>query len=300
MHSNVRRVRVFASPRLSGDLASDVSEIRHAAPKGEIPFVVAGYISRAGRKALEQEGISYLSGRGDFFLRADDLLVFVQSKAPTRAPKESVLGLGGVRLVQSLLGERSRPWSIKDVAQSAGVSRPHALGVMRLLEQRDLLYAVGSGPRKRRHVRDASALLDWVAAQRPGQRPSKRAAVSLYGRTEREVIGRIDAALAPVNSPYAVTGSAGAALYGAPVTSSQGPTIIRIDPTLPLDQAVDLIGGEETDRGANVVLWSDRGRLGTHGSERRDGLRVAPQVRIFIDLHAQMRGEDMATAFTRS
>jgi hypothetical protein len=98
-------------------------------------------------------------------------------------------------------------------------------------------------------------------------------------------------------APHAWTAAAAAALQGA------GPTavpqaVLRVDPQYALVDLMTTIGAQPADRGANLVLWRDVGRVGVHGSVRlQAGPPVAPPVRVYLDLLGGRRGEDAAAHY---
>lgn len=74
-------------------------------------------------------------------------------------------------------------------------------------------------------------------------------------------------------------------------------TAVRISPGVDLLDAVLAIGAEATDRGANVRLIRDIGALGSLLTNEVNGVCLAPKVRIYLDLKADRRGEDLAEQF---
>lgn len=214
------------------------------------------------------------------------------------APRQAPVGLGsvGIRTVQVLLTLPDRPWTIAQLAEAAAVSIGQAHRVAGLLHAADLLETQGAGPRKRRRARDRAALLDWLARQPTARRIYAQRACSLYARSPRELASRVTDRLEASGITHAFSSALAAALLGA------GPTavpraILRIDPEVPLDAALGVLGAAATDRGANLVLRADTGRVGVHGRAHLEGAWLAPKVRIYLDLLGERRGEDMAAQF---
>ena len=75
-------------------------------------------------------------------------------------------------VVQALLLNRDRSWSVAEMATEAGVSSGLAHRVLARLEDADVVAAAGIGPRKVRRITEPAALLDlWVDEEKePGVR----------------------------------------------------------------------------------------------------------------------------------
>lgn len=297
-------IRLLPRPLDDGtDPAALVARLQrewHADQPGVLPMIVAASLPRPLRSALAEVGLSYVDGQGDVHLVAPGLLVHVDRQPLQRAapPQQGPIGLGsvGIRTVQALLTLPDRPWTIAELAESAAVSVGQAHRVAALLDAADLLETQGAGPRKRRRVRDRAALLDWLARQPTARRVYAQRTCSLYARGPRELASRATDRLETAGIAHAFSGALAATLHGA------GPTavpraILRIDPEVPLDAALGVLGAEVTERGANLVLRTDTGRVGVHGREHHQGAWLAPKVRIYLDLLGERRGEDMAAQF---
>jgi len=83
---------------------------------------------------------------------------------------------------------------------------------------------------------------------------------------------------------YAVTGTAGAAVFGALVTTAIPQVMVRIDPDVDLAAAAQALRAEPVDGGANLVLVRDLGRLGLHQRAQIGPVAVAPAARIWLDM----------------
>jgi hypothetical protein len=57
------------------------------------------------------------------------------------------------------------------------------------------------------------------------------------------------------------------------------------------------MGAEKTERAPNLRVFRDTGEVGVIGSEIRNGARISPKVRIYLDCLAERRGEDIARQF---
>jgi hypothetical protein len=96
---------------------------------------------------------------------------------------------------------------------------------------------------------------------------------------------------------YAITGAAGAFLFGARVMTETPQVMVRIDPDVELSAAAEQLRAEPVDGGANLVLVRDLGRLGVHGKAHNGPVAIAPPVRVWLDMLGEPRGEDAAALF---
>ncbi len=195
-----------------------------------------------------------------------------------------------------LAADLQRNWPVAALAKEAQVSAGEAHKLLRILQAADIVEAQGAGPRKRRRVRDLDPLLDWLAAQSRGRRVSAQLVCSLYARTPPDLATKASRALDKAGMAHAFTGGLAASLLGA------GPTAVpraalRVDPDVSLEDAALALGADVTERGANLVLWSDTGRVGTHGRVEHQGAWLASPVRVYLDLLGERRGADAAAHF---
>jgi hypothetical protein len=285
----VRHVRPEEGPR---EPLAFAKHARTLSDKGTLPLVLAPYLRQDTRKALEAAGVSYFDFHGNVHIEAPGLLVHVQM--PVTQESSSALGIVGVRGVQTILGQPERAWGVSDLAREARMSAGQAQNVMKILEGETLVTTDGRGPSRRRRVSDPGRLLDWLSLQKPGKEPRGKLSCSLYGRTPEAVWRAISSRLDGVE--HAITGAAAAAILGVGPTSLPR-TVVRVAGRGPLRLVAERLKAEPTERGANVLLWSDTGLLGVTGSVAAEGKIVAPKVRVYIDLEAELRGADLASEF---
>lgn len=261
-----------------------------------LDVIVSRRLRASARRTLEALGAAYLDGSGTLHLPTERSIVHVEvEKAPAREARTPGLGPSGVRAVQLLL-DANEPIRLVTLSERAGLSLAQTHAVLRALERAGLVRVTGAGPARRRSVLDRGALLDWIAGQTPARRREPRLDLSVYARRPEDLWKQIADKLGAANMEYAVTGAAAAALYGAGPTAVPL-TAVRITPEVELDQIAFLLGAETTDRGANVRLMRDTGRVGTVGSEQLAGVNVAPRVRVYLDALDERRGDDIAQHF---
>jgi len=265
----------------------------------EGPHLVVGpYLRQSLRELLERIGMGYLDSRGHLHLIAPGVAIHLGDSSSITAPRlkeAAVLGVNGVRAVQALLESRE-PVSVTSLAALAELSPSQTHAVMNALERHALVRTEGKGPAKRRSVIDRTSLLDWLADQPAARRRERYLEVALYARRPEDLWGGITEALNGEKIPHALTGAAAASLFGVGPTNVLVSTV-RISPDVPLEVVARKLGAEPTERGPNVRLMRDTGRVGVVGSEVAKGVRVSPKARIYLDTLGERRGEDLAQQF---
>lgn len=265
-----------------------------------VTLAASAFLSSANRRDLERQGFSYLDSHGHCHIVGPDLLIHIDepSKRPTGERTEGAPGLGvdGVRAVEALFEKLDHEWSVTEFGQVAKISAGHAHRVLMMLEKQGLILPSGTGPRKRRRVRSPSELLDWLAGEKASVRRNPKKEIYLYSRNPAELWATASRLLGEAKIDHCLTGVAAAALYDAgPTTVAK--SVFRIDPDESLDRVAGILGAEQTSRGANLVLMSDVGRVGIFAEETKNGVVVAPKVRIYLDSLADRRGDDIARIF---
>src|SRR5664279_1237634 len=139
--------------------------LRHSAD-GCVAVVVAERLLGQVRSALEQAGISYVDATGAVHLQTPGLLLHVEPGAVTRtgvvAPPRG-LGVVAVRLVQHLLEEPGKQWTVTDLAAAGQASAGQAHSVLTRLDSEGFLEQRRDGRAVLRRLTDPTAVLDWLA-----------------------------------------------------------------------------------------------------------------------------------------
>jgi len=303
-----RPVVILPRPRRSPvvDLEVEVADLARRVPPDAVGLVVAGAIPAAEREALERAGLSWCDGRGALHLAWPGTYVHVERavrRAEQTKPKGTQgIGPASIRALQVVLGGDQEAWTVSQLAHAAAVSVGQAHTVFRVLEQNNLLRRAGKGPTQRSMITDRRAALDWLQTVDRARRRPAAAATYLYGRTPDEEIRRFAALANEAGLPYAVTGAAASNVMGVPVLTRVLVTHVRVG-VLDAPDALHRLGLEHLDaedagRGMNLELWTDVGELGTFGAHEWDGVKVAPPVRVWLDIaRTGGRGEDAAQMF---
>jgi hypothetical protein len=296
----------LARPQVDSDPDFAAEILARTVPRGAVGLVVARTIPFRERDALEGAGLSWCDGRGAFHLRWPGTLIHIERsgrRSSRETPSDSTgIGPAGIRALQVMLATTDANWTVSRLAHEAGISVGQAHNVFRALEHNRLVHSFGKGPQQRRAISDRHAALDWLASVDLTRRKPDAAATYLYAPTSAQVVQRFAERAAKADLPYAVTGAAGSQLLGMPVFSRVVVAHVRVG-VLDAASALHRLELEHLDsngpgRGRNLELWTDTGELGTFGASVIDGIRVAPAVRVWLDLARQGgRNEDAAHLF---
>jgi hypothetical protein len=203
----------------------------------------------------------------------------------------------GVRVVQVLLGDTRRHWSVADLAREASCSAGEAHRVVTRLEREGFMEAHGRARSLRRAVADPGVLLDWLATVPSARRIRERLHAYLYAADPADLITTIALRGSKTDLPYALTGAAAASVLGVTATTAMSVAAVRVAPDVPLPQACAALSAEPADRGANIALISDLGLLGVHARQSCGPPVIAPPIRVWLDMLGEPRGEDAAAIF---
>ena len=270
------------------------------ASEGEVPFVIARNLTRRERELLEAHNIAYADAAGHLFVR--DGLVALRIDDPTlrnstSSTSERGLGHAGVRVVQELFADPDATWTVSMVEQRAHISKGRASQVLQLLDREGLTERRGVGRDSHRVLRDKVALLDWVAGHRKARTVRPRLECAIYASDSLDAATRVGERLAGEGVGFSLTGSVAAQLSGMQLVTTSS-AWLRIDPAVPLSHAYQVADATPVRSGGNVVLIHDLGRLGTVAGNYPEGPEpVARQLRVYLDLFSEPRGESAAELF---
>lgn len=263
----------------------------------EVGLVMGRGIPDDERFMLERDGMSWIDLRGAVHLNLGSHLIHIDRTAANQArpsslqTRERKLGPVGMRAAQVIATfSEDYLWSTKELVERSGVSLGQAHTVLSTLEEQGLMATKTPVSRRRRSLTDKAALLDWMSDNEYKLRTPVGLYTYLYARNEMELVRKLAKSADANNLKYAVTSSTGSRLWDVPVTTSVTMRV-RVAHVKLQDARLQLglpeLSPEEAGRGANIELWQDTGEVGTYNAVRRDGIRVAPMIRIWLDLVRQ-------------
>ena len=258
-------------------------------------LVVRALLPTSVRSLLEENDIGYLDSRGNLHLVLPTGIVHVEGVRTSRPVRQASLGVKGVRAVQEVLA-RDEPFSVSLLARETSLSLASTHAVLGLLEREGFVRTTAAGHTRWRAVAQRTELLDWLETQPAARRRPEHLDVTVYSRRPHDLWAKIAHDLTRADIAYALTGGAAVSLFGTGPTAVTT-SLLRIHPDVPLAVAAEALGATVTNRGPNLRLLRDTGRVGTLRTEEREKIRIAPRVRIYLDALGERRGSDVARQF---
>jgi DNA-binding transcriptional ArsR family regulator len=289
-------------PAAYNSLSALLDAVRAAAGPGRV-VLVAGAVPLDWRARLREAEVSFVDVSGVAEIAWPRIHVrerhFGKPARRRRAPLP--FQQGHALVAQELLAvtaDGSHP-TIGDLATSAHVSLSTTSRAISQLAEHGLVIRQRQGRSIAVEVVDRVTIATRLAERTawPGDEtlPGFR-----WGRTIFDVAARLSEAGTGVGIDVALTGRLGAAFYGVLGTSSPDQARCWVDVgQRSLADAAEALGLEPADEeSANVLLSTDRWRVGTH--RRREVHQedvtawVAHPLRVWCDLHAERRGVEYA------
>jgi hypothetical protein len=263
-------------------------------------LVVCDEMSSEARRILKDAGVAYVDDRGWAHARFPGFYVHLEPgrsepARPQHRPSVRLTGRGAA-VGQVLLMEKSKDWSVSELASTTGVSAALAYKVLARLESEGLVAAAGRGPQKRRHVVQEGALLDLIAEE-SRTREVGRFGLHILAPGFEALANRSAKLLEEAGVEHVLTGSGAAAMEAAVVTSV--PTVeMWVGAGTTGTQIDGLPGARRADAGANLLLRQSGDDLPLLGRRRLKGQWLANPVRVYLDLRNDpRRGESQARAY---
>lgn len=244
---------------------------------GELPTLIARYLSPSARARIIECGGNYLDATGNIRITAHSPPLFLQLSGldsdPWRAPGRPRAGLSGdpaARVVRALVDVRP-PYSVPELVGIAGSSTGATYRVVKFLEEEALIERDGG----KIVAVDAPALLRRWAANY-SFRNDERVRAYIDPRGSEATLERL-ARLDPHS--YAITGSFAAQL-DAPYAP---PRLLTLHMRAPA-AAVEELGFRPTDTGNNILIRLVDDPWPLQRSRFINGLSYAAVSQVIVDL----------------
>jgi Mn-dependent DtxR family transcriptional regulator len=286
-----------ARERVADFLRTTVPGARRDQQPDVAPVVIAEHFTSGALELLNEERASYLDDCR-FVFRNEAPFVSIDRAQTCDQTKKLVRGqsLGG-RLgiaVQAMLLADTEWWRVTELAEVAKVAAGTAQTALTRLEGLELVDVSGSGPSKRRRLRDKGAVLDRWAQDARGER-HRLATTFLLGQGPIDLARQVSARLAGRQIEHAVTGAC-AALLVAPHLTDARTCEVWVDPALGANLVIDALGTAPVDKGGNVVVLQARTDAPLYAAREIDAVVVANPLRLYADLlEDPRRGQEQAS-----
>jgi hypothetical protein len=296
--------------------AADIARFRHLqeAVRVEHPrrivLIVAPRLLERHRKALRDAGISHADLRGITWLRAPGLLIDVDRRDETDAPRlpdmasaaapPDVFSDRSSLVIRAIVDRGQQPVRASAISHATGISNAWVSSVAGELMRRDYVARTSAGLVL---ADGAKLLMDWMQVYDWRKNVVRRYQIDA---SRGEILERLPRAQHAENEPapaYFLTLHAGAALYARHVESD---VVTLYAPGTSMNGlaawASEDMFGVPTPSGGNLQLVSPFHETSfSFGASRRQGHAVVSLLQLFLDLaRYPLRGPEGATMLVRS
>jgi Transcriptional regulator, AbiEi antitoxin, Type IV TA system len=252
-----------------------------------VPVLAAESISPGSKDLLKREEVGYFDTGGSLFLPAPGAYVYVDKPAPRSFAKSVNAVFKGRRaqVLQVLVHNRQRWFSVKAVADAARVSPATASETLSALERFEWLASRGQGPAKERQLVEPKALLDeWKKQVIASRKPEIRRFFVPNAANHDTFADRMDSAFKSVGTEYVLTQESAAQRY-APFLSSVSRVSCRIASSRNIPDVLGILGAREVSEGANLAMIETFSEEGPFMFKERHGPAwLANPVQVYLDL----------------
>ena len=274
-----------------------LARLRHDGQAPVVTALVAEHFTTGALVVLGREGVNYLDDCR-FVFRSDVPFVSIDRRRPCgqepKPAREPNLG-GRIGIaVQEMLLEDVEWWGVTELASAARVAPGTAQAALNRLEALDLVDVQGSGPSKRRRLRDRGDALDvWTPHAR--RERHRLVATFVLGQGPIDLAGQVSRRLTEGRIAHAVTGAC-AALLVAPHVTDVRTCEVWVDPATSGSLVTGALGTTPVEKGGNVVVLRAKTDAPLFAATEVEGAVVANPLRLYADLlEDPRRGEDQAT-----
>lgn len=259
--------------------------------------LVAAHFTTGALELLQRERVNYLDDCR-FVFRSDVPFVAIDRHRPCgqaqkTAREPSLGGRIGIAVQEMLLGDVEW-WGVTELADEAKVAPGTAQAALKRLEALDLVDVQGSGPNKRRRLRDRGAVLDaWTPHAR--RERHRLMATFVLSQGPIDLAGQVSRRLADGRIAHAVTGAC-AALLVAPHVTDVRTCEVWVDRAASESLVAGALGAESVERGGNVIVMRAKTDAPLFALREAKDTVIANPLRLYADLlEDPRRGEEQAT-----
>ena len=276
-------------PRYVRQAADQLREYASQFP-GAYPIVVSTFISPQTAEILRSKDIGYFDLAGNALIDFGPLFIDVSGK-PNRNPVQktlrSLFANKSSRILRVLLTNPERSWTVQDLSAEAGVS----IGLTSRLKQRLIDFELIPETKSGIKLTNPGELLDrWSKAYSY----EKNEITKYYSSsTPSDIEKRVANFAGSGGTSYQLTMFSGAARV-APFVRYNFAAFYFSGSMLDLERE---LGIAPTSSGANVWVFQPFDDGVYYGMQNRDGVSVASNVQLYLDLiNYKGRGEEQAAA----
>lgn len=266
----------------SRDIPRALEQLRHyvdqAAIGTAIPMLVTRYFPPPARERLEREGVAYADATGNLRLEIDRPALFLRNvgedRDPWRGPGRplgSLKGPAAARVVRALV-DFAPPYSVPELIERSGASTGATYRVVKLLEEEELLEREPRGPVT--VVQWRRLLERW--SQDGGFMRSEVVRSFLLPRGVETVP---DVLASARDLRYVLTGSLAARSF-----APHAPPRVAMIYVNDLAAAAERLGLRAVERGANVLLATQKGEVSFLRTRSVESVVIAAHSQIAVDL----------------
>ena len=299
-----RHVRFLIEAKSSGyprDVQQAIRQLddlrRLEQPVADVPLLVAPAISEIGRELLRRHKLAYWDAGGSVYIDLPWAFYWVDRPIPAGRPRvlRNIYRGSTAQVLHALLLEPGRVWHVNELARRAQVSLSTVHQVCTFLEAQLWMDKAGKGPRSVRVLRQPGALLDaWAAARSLAQYEARR--FHRWVRDPEDLLHSITDALVDAGIEHALTLSSGARLVAPYGTDAERAwVLVPAGASTRLDEIAGVIDLRPVDEGEVVTFWVTRDRSPLLFRREVQGLWVASDVQLYLDLWVwPQRGKEQA------
>lgn len=257
-------------------------------------IIVARRVSPGAREALSQAGIGWVDETGAAEIVLGSIVISKSGHAEPARQKSDRWTPAVLAVAEALLCERKA--TVSAMREATKLSSGSCTQSLSVLTRLGLLSAVAArGRDSARKVVDANQLLDAYAAAAVAMPPAPSIRVGVTWREIAAGLGEVGKQWKKAGLDWVATGTAAASVIAPYITSvTTADVYIGAKTIASLHAAADLVGLRPID-GGRLTLRPFPTVTTRLLAEERDGLRVAPWPRVYVDLRAAgVRGEEAA------